>query len=72
MNVVPKLLKSFLKLKQKIFSLAECSLESRDWMNLKGFTCYGNTKAKRGGCAVYVKDEDVNVFAVVRVSTQFI
>jgi len=72
MNVVTELLKSSLKLKPKIISLAECPLENGDWMNLKGFTCYANTKAERWGCAVYVKDEYVNMFAVGRVSTQFI
>jgi len=72
MNVVTELLKSSLKLKPKIISLAECPLENGDWMNLQGFTCYANTKAERWGCAVYVKDEFVNMFAVGRVSTQFI
>ena len=72
MNVVTELLKSSLKLKPTIISLAECPLENEDWMNLKGFTCYANTKAERWGCAVYVKDEFVNMFAVGRVSTQFI
>jgi len=72
MNVVTELLKSSLKLKPKIISLAECPLENGDWMNLRGFTCYANTKAERWGCAVYVRDEFVNMFAVGRVSTQFV
>jgi len=72
MNVVTELLKSTLKLKPKIISLAECLLENRDWINLKGFAYYANTKAERWGCAVYVKDEYVNMFAVGRVSTQYV
>jgi len=72
MNVVTELLKSSLKLKPKIISLAECPLENGDWMNLKGFTCYANTKAERWGCAVYVKDEYVNMFAVGWISAQYV
>jgi len=72
MNVVTELLKSSLKLKPKMISLAEYPLENGDWMNLKGFTCYANTKAERWGCAVYVRDEYVKMFAVGQVSTQHI
>jgi len=72
MNMVTELLKSSLKVKPKIISPVECPLENGDWMNLMGYTCYVNTKAERLECAVYVKDECVNMFGVGRVSTQFI
>jgi len=39
MNVVTELLKSSVKLKPKIISLAECPLENGDWMEIKGYTC---------------------------------
>jgi len=72
MNVVTELLKSSLKLKPKIIAIAECSLENEDWMNMKGFTCYADTKAAKCGCAVYVRNEYVNMFVVGRITTQYI
>jgi len=72
MNVVTELLKSSLKLKPKIISLTECAFENRDWMNFKGFTCYANPTAERCGCAIYIQNEYVNMFAVSLVSTQYV
>jgi len=72
MNVVTELLKSSLKLKPKNIALAECPLESEDWMDMKGFTCYADTKATKYGCAVYIRNEYVNMFVVGRITTQYI
>jgi len=72
MNVVTELLKSSLKLKPKIIALAECPLENEDWMDMKGFTCYADTKAVKYGCAVYIRNEYVSMFVVGRITSQYI
>jgi len=72
MNVVTELLKSSLKLKPKIIALAECPLENEDWMDMKGFTCYADTKAAKYGCAVYIRNEYVSMFVVGRITTQYV
>jgi len=72
MNVVTELLKSSLKLKPKIISLAECPLENGDWMEIKGYTCYANTTAEKLGCATYIKNEYVNMFVMERVTTAYV
>jgi len=72
MNVVTELLKSSLKHKPKIISLAECPLENGDWMEIKGYRCYANTTAKKLGCATYVKNEYVNMFVMERISTSYV
>src|SRR6267154_776523 len=72
MNVVTELLKSSLKLKPKIIVLAECPLENQDWIHLKGHTCYANVEAEKYGCAVYIKDEYVNMIVVEHITTAFI
>jgi len=68
MNVVTALLKSSLKPKPKIISLAECLLENGDWMEIKRFTCYASTKAEKYGCATYLKNEYVNMFVIHRIT----
>ena len=72
MNVVTELLKSFLKLKLKIISFAECPLENGDWMEIKGFTCYTSTEAEKYGCATYVKNEYVNMFLIDLITSYFV
>jgi len=39
---------------------------------MKGFTWYADTKATKYGCAVYIRNEYVNMFVVRRITTQFI
>ena len=53
-NVVTELLKCSLKFKPKIIDLAECLLENDEWINIKGFTCYADTKASKYGSTVYI------------------
>jgi len=72
MNVVTELLKSSLKLKPKIIALAECPLENEDWRDMKGFTCYADTKAAKYGCALYIRNEYVSMFVVGRITTQYV
>jgi hypothetical protein len=72
MNVVTELLKSSLKLKPKIISLAECPLENGDWMEINGYTCYADTMAQKYGCAVYIKNEYVNMFSVESITGSYI
>jgi len=72
MNVVTELLKSSLKLKPKIISLAECPLENGDCMKIKGFTCYASTRAEKYGCATYVKNEYVKMFVIDCITLHFV
>jgi len=74
MNVVTDLLKSSMKLKPKIISLAECPLENGDWMEIKGFTCYASTIAEKYRCATlaYVKNEFVNMFVIDPITPDFV
>jgi len=72
MNVVTELLKSSLKLKPNIISLAKCPLENLDSMEIKGFTCYATTKAQTYGCATYVKNEHVNMFVIDHLTPHFL
>jgi len=70
--VVTELLKSSLKLKPKVISLAECPLQNGHWMEIRGFPCYANTMAEKLGCATYIKNEYVNMFIMERISTSYI
>jgi len=72
MNVVTELLKSSLKLKPKIIALAECPLENDKCMKVKGFTRYAETTATKYGCTVYIQDYYINMFAIGRITIQYI
>ena len=72
MNVVTELLRATSKLKPKIYALRECPLENEDWICIDGFTCYAITKARRYGCAIYIHNEYVNIFAVDRITDSYI
>jgi len=72
MNVVTELLKSSLKLKPKIISLAKCPLENSDRMEIKEFTCYTSTEAEKYGCAIYVNNEYVNMFVIDSITFDFV
>jgi len=72
MNVVTELLRATMKLKPKIYALGEFPLENEDWICIDGFTCYASTKAKRYGCAVYIRNEYVNMFVVDRITESYI
>jgi len=72
MNIVTELLRVTMKLKLKMYALGEYPLENEDCICIDGFTCYTSTKAKRYGCAVYIRNEDVNIFAVDRITESFI
>ena len=72
MNVVTELLKISQKIRPKIIASAEVPLENSNWMQIDGHTCYANTKADKYGCAVYIKNEYTNSFAVGKLDSNYI
>ena len=72
MNVVTELLKISQKIKPKIIAIAEAPLENGNWMHIDGHTCYASTKANKYGCAVYIKNEYCNSFAVSKLEENYV
>jgi len=72
MNVVTELLRAIKRLRPKVYALGECPLENKDWIYIDGNTFYASTKAKRYGCAVYIRNEYVNMLAVDQIMDSYI
>ena len=72
MNVVTELLKISKKIRPKIIAIAEMPLENGNWMQIDGHTCYANTKADKYGCAIYIKNEYTNSFAVGKLDSNYV
>ena len=72
MNVVTELLKISQKIRPKIIAMAEVLLENGNWMQIDGHICYANTKADKYSCAVYIKNEYTNSFAVDKLESKYI